>query len=101
MQVVIVQVHVKPECIEAFKEASKANSAGSLREPGVARFDVLQHSDDPAKFVLYEVYRTPEAVAAHKETAHYALWRDTVANMMAAPRVGTRCQSIAPQDSSW
>jgi len=101
MQIVVVNVAVKPECVEAFKEASKANSAGSLGEPGVLRFDVLQQHDDPTKFVLYEVYRTPEAVAAHKETAHYLLWRDTVGPMMAAPRVGARFVNVAPADSAW
>jgi quinol monooxygenase YgiN len=101
MQIVVVQVQVKPECVEAFKQAAMANSAGSLREPGVARFDVCQQGDDPTKFVLYEVYRTAEAVAAHKETAHYLAWRDTVAPMMAAPRVGIRYHNIAPSDAAW
>lgn len=81
-----VHVHVKPECVEAFREASLANARESVKEPGVYRFELLQQEDDPARFVLVEGYRSAEAPAAHKETAHYALWRDTVEEMMAEPR---------------
>ena len=83
MFIVHVHVRVKPELIEAFREATVENARGSLREPGVARFDVLQQQDDPSRFVLVEVYRTPEDPARHKETAHYIKWRDTVAPLMA------------------
>lgn len=72
MLVVHVYVHVKPECVEAFREASVVNARQSVQEPGIARFDVLQQADDPTRFVLVEVYRTPQDPARHKETAHYA-----------------------------
>ena len=83
MLVVHVHVQVKPECIAAFKAATVANARASVQEPGIARFDVVQQADDPTKFVLVETYRTAAAPARHKETAHYATWRDTVAPMMA------------------
>src|SRR3954464_12973019 len=85
LTVVLVHVHVKPEHVEAFREATLANARQSVREPGVARFDVLQEEDDPTRFVLVEAYRGSGA-AAHKETAHYQRWRDAVAEMMAEPR---------------
>ncbi|HOD47253.1 MAG TPA: putative quinol monooxygenase [Opitutaceae bacterium] len=85
-----VQIQVKPDAIDAFKAASRANAEASRREPGVLRFDVGQQADDPTKFMLYEVYRSPEAHAAHRETAHYAAWRAAVDSLMAVPRVGTR-----------
>lgn len=90
MQVVLVHVHVKPDGVEAFRAASERNAAASRLEPGVARFDVLQSAGDPNRFILYEAYRTPEAVAAHKETAHYLAWRDAVAPLMAEPRRGEK-----------
>ncbi|MCX8155658.1 MAG: antibiotic biosynthesis monooxygenase [Verrucomicrobiae bacterium] len=99
--VVHVHVHVKPECVEAFKEATLANARASLQEPGIARFDVVQQADDPTRFVLVEVYRTPEAPAAHKATAHYALWRDTVAPMMATPRSSVKYANLFPADGGW
>lgn len=101
MIIVHVQVRVKPECVEAFKEATRANSEASLRETGVARFDVVQQLDDPTRFVLVEAYKTAEAPALHKETAHYALWRDTVAPMMAEPRSSLKYQVVHPPVSAW
>lgn len=86
MLIVHVHVHVKAESIEAFKQITLENARESVKEPGIARFDVVQQSDDPTHFVLVEVYRTADAPTKHKETAHYAKWRDTVASMMAAPR---------------
>ena len=86
MLIVHVHVHVKAECLEAFKQITLENARASVKEPGIARFDVVQQADDPTRFVLVEVYRTAEAPAQHKETAHYAKWRDTVAPMMAEPR---------------
>ncbi|HVV00449.1 MAG TPA: antibiotic biosynthesis monooxygenase, partial [Verrucomicrobiae bacterium] len=83
MLIVHVHVRVKPECVTEFIEATLANARASIKEPGIAAFDVAQQQDDPSKFVLVEAYRTPEAPAAHKETAHYVKWRDTVAAMMA------------------
>jgi quinol monooxygenase YgiN len=101
MLIVHVHVSVKPESVEAFKAATIENASASLGEPGVARFDVIQQQDDPSKFVLVEVYRSPEAAAAHKETAHYAKWRDTVAPMMAEPRRSVKYSNIFPGDEGW
>jgi (4S)-4-hydroxy-5-phosphonooxypentane-2,3-dione isomerase len=101
MLVVHVQVRVKPECVEAFKAASLANAAASVREPGIARFDVVQQEDDPTRFVLVEVYRTAAAPAAHKETAHYATWRDAVAPMMAEPPQSVKYTNVFPADAGW
>ncbi len=86
MQILIVQAHVKPDCVEAFKAATLENARHSAQEPGVARFDLLQQSDDPTRFVLYEAYKTPDAPAKHKETAHYKKWAEVTANMFAEPR---------------
>lgn len=94
MLVVHVFVRVKPESIPEFIAATRANAEASLREPGVARFDVVQQQDDPCRFVLVEAYRTDSAPAEHKATAHYATWRDTVAPMMAEPRQSVRYSSI-------
>ena len=89
MKIVHVSVRVLPGHVEAFVEATLENARASLLEPGIARFDVVQSADDPTRFVLVEAYRDADAPAAHKATAHYARWRDTVAPMMAEPRVGT------------
>ena len=99
--IVHVHVHVKPECVEAFRAATIENARASVREPGIARFDVIQQADDPARFVLVEVYRTGQAPAAHKETAHYATWRDTVADMMAEPRTAVKFSNAFPADEGW
>ncbi len=101
MLVVHVHIHVKPEFIEAFKAATVENASNSVREPGIARFDVVQQADDPTRFVLVECYRTPAASAAHKETAHYAKWRDVVADMMAEPRSSVKYSNIFPGDEGW
>jgi len=101
MNIVFVHVHVKPEFVDAFKQASLENASSSVKEEGIARFDVVQQSDDPTRFVLVEVYKTAEAPAAHKETAHYLKWRDTVAEMMAEPRQGIKYSNIFPDDSGW
>jgi (4S)-4-hydroxy-5-phosphonooxypentane-2,3-dione isomerase len=101
MQIILVHVHVKPEHVEAFREASLNNARNSVQEPGVARFDVIQQSDDPTRFVLVEVYRTLEAPAQHKETEHYKTWRDTVEVMMAEPRRGVRYANLFPDDQGW
>lgn len=101
MQIVLVHVHVKPEFIEAFKQASIENASNSVKEPGIARFDVIQQTDDPTRFTLVEVYKTPDAPAAHKETVHYLRWRDTVAEMMAEPRQGFKYANIFPTDENW
>jgi autoinducer 2-degrading protein len=101
MLVVHIQVHVIAEQVEAFIAATRLNSAASLLEPGIARFDVVQQADDPTRFVFVEAYKTAEAPAQHKETAHYAAWRDAVAPMMASPRTSVRFQSIAPEETRW
>ena len=101
MQIVLVHVHVKPEFIEAFKQASLANASNSVNEAGIARFDVIQQVEDPTRFILVEVYKTAEAPAAHKETEHYAHWRDTVTEMMAEPRQGIKYTNIFPTDENW
>ena len=101
MLVVAVHVHVKPDCIEAFRKATVENASNSVQEPGIARFDVIQQADDPTRFVLMEVYKTPEAPARHKETAHYARWRDTVADMMAEPRTSAKYANLFPDDAGW
>lgn len=101
MLVVHVHVHVKPEYVEAFKAATLENARHSVQEPGVAGFDVVQHQDDPMHFVLVEAYRTSAAPAAHKETKHYQVWRDTVAPMMAEPRTSVKYANLFPDDTNW
>lgn len=99
--VVHVHVRVKPDCVEAFAAASLENARQSVQEPGVARFDVIQQTEDATRFILVEVYRTPQAPAAHKETAHYQVWRDTVAGMMAEPRTAVKYSNLFPADEGW
>ena len=101
MLVVHVYVRVKPDSVEAFREATLANARQSVQEPGIARFDVCQQNDDPTRFVLVEVYRTPDAPARHKETQHYQTWRDTVASMMAEPRTNVKYTNVFPDDADW
>lgn len=101
LRVVHVHVHVKPESVEAFREATLANARESVKEPGVSRFDVVQDTEEPTRFVLVEVYKTPQAPAAHKETAHYLKWRDTVAPMMAGPRTSRKYANCFPDDAGW
>jgi quinol monooxygenase YgiN len=101
MLVVQVFVHVKPESVAAFKAASIENARNSVQEPGVARFDVIQQDEDPTRFVLVEVYRTADDPARHKETAHYATWRDTVTDMMAEPRSAVKYANIFPEENGW
>ena len=101
MLIVHVHVHVKPESVAAFKAATIENARNSVREPGIARFDVIQQEDDPTRFVLVEVYRTVEASAAHKQTAHYAVWRDAVADMMAESRSSVKYTHIFPDEAGW
>lgn len=101
MLIVHVFVHVKQDQIEAFKAATLENARNSVQEAGIARFDVIQQQDDPARFVLVEVYRTAEDPARHKETAHYATWRDTVADMMAEPRSSIKYGNVFPDETGW
>jgi autoinducer 2-degrading protein len=101
MFIVHVHVHVKPEVVEAFRQATLENARNSVQEPGIARFDVIQQLDDPTRFLLVEVYRTPEDPGKHKETAHYQTWRDTVAEMMAEPRSSVKYANVFPDDPGW
>jgi (4S)-4-hydroxy-5-phosphonooxypentane-2,3-dione isomerase len=99
--IVHVDIAVSPEHLDAFLAATEANATASRQEPGILRFDVLTDRSDPGHVVLVEVYVDESAAAAHKETAHYATWRDTVAPMMARPRVGSRYVNTSPDDGAW
>jgi autoinducer 2-degrading protein len=101
MFIVHVFVHVKPENVEAFQAVTLENARNSVREAGIARFDVIQQQDDPARFVLVEVYRTGDDPAKHKETTHYQKWRDTVADMMAEPRTSIKYTNVFPDEQGW
>jgi autoinducer 2-degrading protein len=101
MLIVQVHIHVKSDCVEAFRQATIANARASVQEPGIARFDFLQQAGAPEHFLLVEAYRTPEAPAQHRETAHYTTWRDTVADMMAEPRARVEYSNIQPPDEDW
>lgn len=94
MPIIHVHVHVKPEFVDAFREASRENASHSVHEPGIAAFEVLQQTDDPTRFLLIEIYREADSQARHRETAHYAAWRDAVAEMMAEPRVAVRYAAV-------
>lgn len=101
MLIVHVSVHVKPECIEAFRTATLANARASVQEPGIARFDFCQQADDPTRFILFEVYRDADAPARHKETAHYAAWRVIVDPLMATTRTSVKLANVFPDDAGW
>lgn len=101
MFIVHVQVHVKPEFTDAFCEATIENASNSVQEPGITRFDVVQQLDDPSRFVLVEVYRTPDDPARHKETAHYKKWAETVAPMMVEPRSSVKYANVYPDKVGW
>jgi (4S)-4-hydroxy-5-phosphonooxypentane-2,3-dione isomerase len=99
MYVTIVHISVKPENIAAFKDACRLNHQSSINEPGNLRFDVLQSTDEPTNFVLYEAYKTPQNAAAHKESVHYQTWRETVADWMAKPRQGITYNGLYPMEN--
>lgn len=101
MLIVHVHVHVLPEAVQAFADASAENARNSIQEPGLARFDVIQQADDPTRFVLVEAYRNDDAPALHKETAHYKKWRDTVEKMMAEPRKSVKYREVFPLAEAW
>ena len=101
MVILVVNLHVKAEHVEAFLKATRENARNSAKEPGVARFDVLQQDDDPTRFMLYEVYRNSEAPAQHRETAHYKAWLAQVPDMLAEPRTRTFYSNIFPADGAW
>jgi quinol monooxygenase YgiN len=99
--IVHVQVHVQADRVAEFISATLANARASVEEPGIARFDVVQSKDDPTRFVLIEVYKSADAPDAHKRTAHYAIWRDRVADMMAEPRTSVKFHNVFPESASW
>jgi autoinducer 2-degrading protein len=101
MFIVHVFARVKPEHVKAFQDATIENAHNSIKEPGIARFDVIQQQDDPTRFVLLEVYRSPDDPARHKQTAHYQKWRDTVEIMMAEPRTSIKYDNVFPDEKSW
>ncbi len=97
MIVTIVHIKVLPDYIDLFIQASTENHLESVKEPGNLRFDLLRSDDNPARFVLYEAYENESYAAAHKETAHYLKWRETVAPWMAVPREGIRYTGLQPE----
>ncbi len=97
MHTTLVHMRVKPEHVEAFIEACRLNHEASIREPGNLRFDLLQDPEEPTCFMFYEAYRSEHDAALHKQTIHYATWRDTVAEMMAEPRRGERMAGLLPK----
>lgn len=101
MLIVHVHIRVRSESIDAFKQATIENARNSVKEAGIARFDVIQESDAPERFILIEVYRSPAAAVLHKETAHYRTWRDTVASMMAEERTRVEYSNVFPADMDW
>ena len=101
MHIVQVYVHVKPEFVEAFRAASIENARNSVKEPGIARFDVIQQQDDPTRFILVEVYRTPDDPPRHRETRHYQVWKEIAEPMMVEPRTRAIFWNVYPDDSGW
>ena len=99
MLIVLVFIHVKPDQVEAFKEATLDNARNSVQEEGIERFDIIRQQDDPNRFVLIEVYSDPDAPARHKETAHYNRWREAVVNMMAEQRFSIKYSNVFPDDA--
>ncbi len=101
MVIVHVYIHIKSEYIEPFKEATIENARNSIQEPGIVRFDFIQQQDDSSRFMLIEIYRSPQAIDAHKDAGHYRKWRDTVEIMMAEPRHSIKYSNIHPHDTDW
>ncbi len=99
--IVHVFIHVKPECIDAFRDVSIENAKQSIKEPGIARFDVIQQADDPTRFVLVEVYRSESAPANHKQSAHYNVWKDSAEKMMVEPRTRVVYKNVYPLENGW
>jgi (4S)-4-hydroxy-5-phosphonooxypentane-2,3-dione isomerase len=94
MYVVAVTVFVKPESVQPFIAATLVNARNTRRESGNARFDLLQSEEDPARFLLYECYKSKDDFTAHQQTPHYLTWKSTVADMMAQPRQGVRHHAL-------
>ncbi len=101
LHIALVNARVRPERVEDFRQATALNAGESRKEAGVVRFDVVQEGEDPTRFVLIEVFRSPAAAAAHRETAHYLRWREAVADMMAEPRTSKKYVNVSPDDAGW
>lgn len=101
MVIMHVHIHILPEHLEAFKQATIVNASNSVREPGCARFDVVQALDDPTRFVLVEVYRDRDALEAHRHTAHYHAWAEKATPYMAEPRTRVFYENVFPEDQGW
>jgi len=101
MYIVHVHIHIKEDVIEQFKDATIENARNSIQEQGIIRFDVIQQIEDPVRFTLVEVYRTPEDQLKHRETKHYKIWKDKVSDMMAEPRQGIKFINLFPGDAEW
>ena len=101
MLILIVNIHIKADRVEDFRSATLENARNSIQEPGIARFDMLQQTDDPTRFVLIEVYRDAAAPVAHKESAHYHVWLAKVDDMFAEPRTRALYTNVYPADASW
>jgi (4S)-4-hydroxy-5-phosphonooxypentane-2,3-dione isomerase len=101
MLIIHVHVHVKTEFVEAFRAATVENARNSVQEAGILRFDVIQQNDDPERFILVEIYRDVQATDSHKQTAHYKIWRDAVAPMMAEPRTSAKFSAVFPPEEKW
>jgi len=101
MHIVLVHIYIKPEAIDNFKIATTENARNSIKEPGILQFDCLQQTEDPSRFTLIEVYRTPNDQLLHRETKHYQVWKDAVGDMQAEPRQGIKYRNVYPGDSEW
>jgi quinol monooxygenase YgiN len=101
MYVVCVNLRVKPDKVEEFLARTIENASNSRKEPGCLRFDVLRHDTEPDRFLLHEVYRTPEDFKAHQAEPHYFRWRDTVPDLLAEPRSGVKYVNVYPADEDW
>lgn len=101
MHIVFVHIRVKEYTIDAFIKETLDNARNSINEPGVIRFDFFQQAEDPTRFTLVEVYKTPEDQNKHRETAHYNRWKNAVVGMMAEPRQGVRYVNLYPEDAGW
>jgi (4S)-4-hydroxy-5-phosphonooxypentane-2,3-dione isomerase len=101
MYIVLVHLHIKAEYNDQFKQATFENARNSIQEAGIIRFDVIQQIEDPDRFALIEVYRSPEDQLKHRETKHYQIWKDAVGEMMAEPRQGVKYESLFPDEPDW
>jgi autoinducer 2-degrading protein len=101
MYIVHVFIHVKPDKVAEFEAATLENAKKSVKESGIARFDLIRQVDDPTRFVLLEVYRSPAGHPQHKETAHYKRWQEIAEPLMAEPRTRIICENVYPGNSGW